>query len=97
MSDEDFSILLSRVSFVVEDFREWVSEDGACLIETDSMLLEVSLRFVVIPFEFHTHYDSFRVSMNPQGKPAGLQSISNVRDSADVALLTPGGWDGFPS
>jgi hypothetical protein len=28
--------------------------------------------------------------LNPQGKPAGLQSISNVRDSADVALLTPG-------
>jgi hypothetical protein len=35
--------------------------------------------------------------LNPQGKPAGLQLISNMRDSADVALLTPGVQDGFPS
>ncbi len=35
--------------------------------------------------------------LNPQGKPAGLQLILNMRDSADVALLTPGDQDSFPS
>jgi hypothetical protein len=34
--------------------------------------------------------DSFRVKIDPQGKPAGLRSIPSMRDGADVALLIPG-------
>jgi hypothetical protein len=75
---------------VAEDFRERITEDRAGLIETYFMLLEVAFRFVVIPFEPDTHQDSFRVKIDPQGKPAGYRSIPIVRDGADVALLIPG-------
>jgi hypothetical protein len=98
VSHEDLSIFLVGVVFIVKDLREWISEDGACLIETDFMLLEISLRFVVIPFKLDANLDSIvSCFSNPQGKPAGLQLISNVRDSADVALLTPGVQESFPS
>ena len=77
-----------------EDFRKG-SEDGACLIETDFVLLEVSLRFVVIPFDFTLITIRF-VSINPQGKPAGLQSIPNIAGQCRCGLIDTGrsGW--FP-
>ena len=37
---------------IVEDFRKWICEYRHCLVECDSVILEVLCRFPSIPLEF---------------------------------------------
>jgi len=53
--DDYFSDLFRRMFVIVENLREMIGENGACLIESNLVLLQVGFRFVVVPLKLDTH------------------------------------------
>src|SRR6266849_3822804 len=51
--DGDVPQLVDRVRRVRDSGRQWVIEDGACLVEINAVLLEVCGSFLGIPLEDH--------------------------------------------
>ena len=56
--DNDLSNLFCRMLVIAEDLRKMIGENGACLIKTNLVFLQVGLRFVVIPFKSDAHLES---------------------------------------
>lgn len=49
------SRLIYRMSFVIEDIREWVVKNRNGFRKANAVLVRVGRRFVFIPFKSQTH------------------------------------------
>jgi hypothetical protein len=55
VTDDDFSWLICRMVFVIEDKGRYVIKDGTGFIEADPMLAKIDSGFASIPFKVYTH------------------------------------------
>jgi hypothetical protein len=51
MANNDLSLLLNGMGFVIKDQRKRVSKNGHGFLKDDPMLLKVARRFIVVPFK----------------------------------------------
>ena len=53
MADDDFPELLCRVCFVVEDASQRIAEHRSGFLETNAVLLEITVTFSLVPLKLH--------------------------------------------
>lgn len=58
MTNHNLALLIDGMGLVIEDVCESVSEDCRCLLEGNSVLPKITLRFLLVPFEFESHMRS---------------------------------------
>jgi hypothetical protein len=67
--------------FVIKNMGQWITENSFGFLKTDSMLVDILIRFSLVPFKFQTHLQKAPGNISKHRISGGMKSSSKLSHS----------------